>query len=511
VTCAAGVTEAGPAPISRLTSVEYRNTIAALFPKVALDVTSFTLPAEVATEGFTNTAETQTPSAALIEALSNNAESVAKAVTADLTKLLPCTPATPADETACGHQFVKDLGRRAFRGDFDAAEETDYDGLFDSSYTDWGFKTAVSLVLEAMLQSPRFLYRMESGTPAGTAVKLDSHEVASRLAYFLTDSMPDDALLAAADRDELADADAIEAHARRLMSAPGARSAVATFSSQWLRFDKMDALTKAPDLFPTFSATTAKALRDATTRYVDHLVWDEGQTLTALLTDDHAYVNADLAPIYGVAAPSGTELAYTELDASQRSGILTQAGMLAGFAHERTGAPVLRGVFVLDRLLCTPPPAPPRGVNTVLPELGAGSQLTTRQQLEQSHVNADCAVCHDAIDGVGFGFEKFDAIGKFRTTEFDLPVDDSGELRGTDVDGPFRGANELGQRLAGSAQVRECVSSQVLRYALAANRKSIDHCMVDGVTRAFDTAGGDLRELFVAVVKSDAFRFRQAE
>jgi hypothetical protein len=511
VTCATDTTYAGPAPLTRLTTVEYRNTLAALFPRVGLSVTNLTLPAEVATEGFTNTAETQTPSAALIEALSNNAHSVAEQVTADLTKLLPCSPASASEETACGHQFVRELGRRAFRGELSAADQTRYDNFFDGARRQWGFRSAVQLVVEAMLQSPKLLYRMEAGAPEGTALKLDSHELANRLAYFLTDSMPDDALLVAADRDELGDPVGLERHARRLLASRATRDAVSTFASQWLRFDRMDSMVKAPDLFPGFTQGTASSLKRATALYVERMVWDEGHTLHELLTDNHAYVNAEIAPIYAVAAPAGSEFALVELDASQRSGILTQAGLMAGFAHERADAPVLRGIFVLDRLLCTPPAAPPRGVNTVLPELGAGARLTTREQLEESHKNPGCAACHASIDGLGFAFGAFDAIGQHRTSEFGLPINDSGELRGTDVDGPFRGAVELGQKLAQSEQVRQCVANQLLRYALAATRMNLSPCMVDAIAKKFEASGGDLRELLIAVVTSDAFRYRQVE
>lgn len=509
-TCDSNATYAGPAPLARLTTLEYGNTIAALFPRSSLAVTDYTLPAEVATEGFTNTAETQTPSAELIEALSNNARAIADRVTGTLSQVLPCSPASPSEESACGRQFVREFGRRAFRGDFPAPDQSSYEGFFDESYGKWGFRVAVQLVIEAMLQAPKFLYRMEAGTAAGSAVKLGSHEIANRLSYFLTDTMPDDALLAAAERDELGEPAALEAQARRLFQGQAARDALSTFTGQWLRFDKLDTLMKAPDLFPAFSRETAAALKQATRRYVDDLVWDQGHDLRALLTDDHAYVNAAIAPLYDLTA-GGTELARAPVDGTKRSGILTQAGLLAGFAHERTGAPVLRGVFVLDRLLCMPPPSPPRGVNTVLPDLTAATGLTTRQQLEQTHVKEECIQCHDAIDGVGFGFESFDAVGKFRTTEFGMPVDDSGELRGTDVDGAFEGAVELGLKLADSAQVRECVANQALRYALAAERDDVSRCMVDRVAKDFVASGEDLRELFIAVVKSDAFRYRQAE
>lgn len=511
VTCATDVKYAGAAPLARLTTVEYRNTIAALFPRSGLSVTSLTLPAEVATEGFTNTAETQTPSAALIESLSNNAHTVAEQVTADLTKVLPCSPASASEETTCGHQFLRELGRRAFRGEFDGADQSRYARFFDDAYGKWGFRSAVQLVVEAMLQSPKLLYRMEAGTPDGAALRLDSHELANRLAYFLTDSMPDDALLSAADKGELTDPSALEAHARRLLGSRSVRDAVSTFASQWLRFDKMDSMVKAQDLYPSFTQSTAQSLKRSTALYVERMVWDEGHTLRELLTDHHAYVNAELASIYDVAAPAGSELALVELDQTQRSGILTQAGLLAGFAHERADAPVLRGIFVLDRLLCAPPAAPPRGVNTVLPELAPNARLTTREQLEESHKIPGCAGCHASIDGLGFGFGAFDAIGKHRTTEFSLPIDDSGELHGTDVDGPFRGAVELGQKLAESEQVRQCVANQMLRYALAATRMSVSPCMVDSIAKKFAATGGDLRELLVAVVTSDAFRYRQGE
>lgn len=511
VTCATDTKYVGPAPLTRLTTVEYRNTLAALFPRSGLSVSGLTLPAEVATEGFTNTAETQTPSAALIEALSNNAHTVAEQVTADLTKLLPCSPTSAADEPACGRQFLRELGRRAFRGEFEAADQTRYTRFFDDAYGKWGFRSAVQLVVEAMLQAPKLLYRMEAGTPDGAGLRLDSHELASRLAYFLTDSMPDDALLAAADRDELANASALESHARRLLAGRSARDAVSTFASQWLRFDKMDSMVKAPDLYPTFTQRTAQSLKRSTALYVERMVWDQGHTLRDLLTDHHAYVNADIASIYDVAPPAGTEFALVELDSTRRSGILTQAGLLAGFAHERADAPVLRGIFVLDRLLCAPPSAPPRGVNTVLPELTANARMTTREQLEESHKSPACAGCHASIDGLGFAFGGFDAIGKHRTTEFGLPIDDSGELHGTDVDGPFQGAVELGQKLAESEQVQQCVANQVLRYALATTRMSVSPCMVDGIAKKFAATGGDLRELLVAVVTSDAFRYRQVE
>jgi len=510
--CGTGSTVPGPAPLAHLTSTQYGKTLHDLFPTVSFGADVLTLPAEISTEGFTNNAATQTPSAELIEDLSSNAHAIATAAVQTPAKILPCSPASAAEETDCGHQFVSTFGKRAFRRPLASEEVGRYGAFFDASYKQWGFQTALRMVIEGMLQAPSFLYRVEIGG-ASTAgpLALTAHEMAIRLSYFLINSMPDDALTQAADRGDLADAAAVEREARRLLQAPGARDAVASFHGQWLRFDKMDSLTKAPDLFPTFSPATASAMKDATAKYVDHLFWDEGFTLPTLLTDGHAYVNDVLAPLYGASAPKGADLGWIAVDAAQRSGILTQAGLLAGFAHQRNDAPVLRGVFVMDRLLCAAPPAPPPNVNTALPELKADAKLTTRQQLEQSHVAATCAGCHASIDGIGFGFENYDAVGAFRTSELGLPVDSTGELKGSDIDGVFHGAVDLGKKLASSEQVRECVSTQWLRYALGVTREEIEGCMVAPIVKAFADSGYDLRELLVATAKSDAFRYRPVE
>jgi hypothetical protein len=511
-TCAArpGVV-AGPAPLARLSNAEYRNTLRDLFPKVTLPLADLDLPAEVATLGFTNTAEAQSPSAEVVEAAQESAQIVAKAAVADLTKILPCRPAGAADEPACGRQFLASFGKQAFRRPLTEDEIAKYGRFFTDAHGKWGFATAIRLVVEAFLQAPHFLYRIELGAPAragDAAAPLGPYELATRLSYFLTDSTPDAALLAAADAGKLGTPAGVEAEARRLLGDAKTRAAVASFHAQWLRFDMMDNLVKSKELYPKFTPATATAMKAAAQKYVERLFWDEGRTLEAFLTDDHAFVNDALAPVYNVAAPMGATLAWTKLDAAQRAGILTQAGLLAGFAHERSSAPVLRGIFVLDRLLCARPPAPPAEVDTALPELEPGTKLTTRQQLERSHSSAECAGCHKSIDGAGFGFENYDAVGAWRTTELGLPVDPRGELVGTDVDGPFTGAAELGKRLATSEQVRACVARQWLGYALAASRQQVDDCALEPIAKAFSGAKGDLRELLVAIAKSDAFRHR---
>jgi hypothetical protein len=316
--------------------------------------------------------------------------------------------------------------------------------------------------------------------------------------------------MASADNGALMDAKTVETQARRLIATPRARDLVADFHRQWLQLDKTKNLKKAADLFPKFDAAMANDLRQGVLGWVDKVFWDEGHTLSAFLTDKHAMVNDALAPVYGVKAPGSSQLTWTDVPADQRSGILTQAGLLAAFAHERNDAPVRRGVFVLDRLLCSPPPAPPINVNTAGAEAKAGANLTTRQMLEQTHTGATCVSCHKVIDGTGFGFENYDALGAYRTTEAGQKVDARGTLYGSDVDGSFEGALELGKKLASSAQVQRCVSAQWLAFALATTHEQIDECVVEPIVQRFISKGQDMRELLVAVATSDAFRFRPA-
>ncbi|MDX2019403.1 MAG: DUF1592 domain-containing protein [Deltaproteobacteria bacterium] len=507
-----GRSPVGPAPLVRLTNRQYVNTLNDLFAGFTLPADQLTLPAESVTKGYSRVADVQAPSAALIDALQRNAATVATVVTADVTKLVSCTPTDAASESACGRTFLARFGKQVFRRPLTAEETTRYLARFEAARTQWGFASAVSVLVSGLLQSPNFIYRPEFDATSSSKdpTLVNSYAFASRLSYFLTDGPPDAALMASADTGALVDVATIDKHARRLMATPRARALVAEFHRQWLQFDRLKDLKKAPDLFPKFDGAMASALAQSTLSWVDKVFWDEGHTLSAFLTDNHAFVNDALAPIYGVKAPASSQLSWMEVPADQRSGILTQAGLLAAFAHQRNDAPVLRGVFVLDRLLCAPPAAPPINVNVGAAEAKPGAILTTRQMLEQTHTGPACAACHKVIDGAGFGFENYDAIGGFRTTEAGQDVDARGELFGTDIDGTFNGAVELGKKLAGSTQVQRCLTSQWLAFALATTHEELDECVVEPIVQRFAAKGHDLRELLVAIATSDAFRFRPA-
>ncbi|NOU32455.1 MAG: DUF1592 domain-containing protein [Polyangiaceae bacterium] len=476
-----------------------------LFPGLTLPVVN--LPQEAVVGGFLNNARGQAPSPTLIEQLQENASAIAALAVASPTKVLPCTVAAPTDEVPCGHKFIETFGKRAFRRPLAPEERDRLEANFDASRASYGFPVALRMAIETMLQAPQFLYLVEVGEiePDGR-YRLGPYEIASRISYFIWNTMPDDALIADAEAKKLDTAAGVDAAARRLLADPRAHEAVATFQEQWLRLGKIDSLSRNTTSFPWWNDGSSADLLSSTRTYVDYLFWERGK-LGDYFTDSNGFVNDNLAKLFGAAAPGGTKQTRVPLDPTQRSGIITYPGLMAAFAHSLDDSPVQRGVFVLDRFLCAPPDPPPPNVNQSPPAQGP-TPKTTRDRFAQTHEQGSCANCHKYIDGVGFGFEHYDATGAWRTTDSGQPVNASGELTRTDVDGPFNGATELAKKLATSRQVQTCVARQWLRYSLGLDTIEINDAMTKPVAQAFVDRGLDVRELVVAVATSDAFRYR---
>ncbi len=504
----------GPQPgtpvLLRLTNQQYRNTLNDLFSGITM-VPDAALPGENYIEGFNTNGGGQTSTLGHLEIYHSVAKQLGSYVAANaVATVAPC--ANGASEDSCADAFIKSWGKKVFRRPLAADEAMRLSALYRSAKASSTHAIGIGITLEAMLLAPQFLFRLEqSGMAAvGQPIALGSHEIASRLSYLLWDTMPDSTLMAAADGDRLRTPEGIETEARRLMGNARAKTVVARFHTQWLRLGMIDNdLEKDRKTYPTWAYNTGSDMGASVDRFVDYAFWSDGK-LATLLTDNHAHVNGQLAAIYGVPAPAAgtTGFALVETPPGQRAGILTQAGIMAALAKTITDSPVHRGVFVLDHLLCTQIPDPPADIPP-LPEPRVGEPArTTRQRVEQSHSNPTCAACHKMIDGIGFGFENYDAIGRYRTKENGIAVDSSGEFVGTDIDGRFDGAVDMGRKLAKSGQVMDCVAKQWFRYGFGRVEAPADACALSPIQDGFRASGGDMKGLLLTMVKSDAFRYR---
>lgn len=491
----------------RLTRQQYERSVAALLGDDSHPAASFN-PEPGSEQGFQNDAfslRVRGPEAAQFQAA---AQRLAKAAVAgDLTRFAPCASASLADAT-CTSTIVASFGAQVFRRPLTANEQQRYVELFQLGASKRDGLLGLEVVVEAMLQSPHFLYRSELGAdPQNGSVALTDHEVATLLAYTFTEGPPDAELTALANSGALRTGSNLESEARRLLATQGARSAL------WEPYRQMFELTALPDapkdaaVFPDFD-NAREDLAASAKAFVEHVLFDGDARLATLLTSNQVFVNQRLAPFFGVTS-SATELEGLA-GPGTHPGLLGHPAVMSVLAARTRTSPVNRGRFVRQRLLCHHIAEPPPNVDTQLPVLEPG--LTARQQLDAKTSGAACVGCHALMNPVGFGFETLDGIGRHRQTDNGQPIDDSGLLSDTrDIDGPFHGTAELATKLASSAQVQECLAVQNFRYVLGRPETGADACAITQIRDRFVSAGLDLKELYVAVAASPAFVTRKAD
>jgi hypothetical protein len=501
--------EPGDAPIRRMTRAEYNNTVRDLLGDDSRPASSF-VPEEEAL-GFNNQATSLGVTQLLAEQMMNAAEAISAKAVSDLSALMPyCDPAT-AGEDACATMFIDRFGKRAFRRPVTPDEAARFFQLFAWGRATYDFASGLGLVIQAMLQSPHFLYRVEMGMPdpvEADVVPLGPYEIASRLSYLIWNSMPDDDLFAAADAGELATKDQIAAQARRMLEHPRARQAVANFHSQWLKLTHIETVAKAQATYPLYHDGLRSLWKQETEAFLEHVVFDGEGDVATLLSAPYSMMNAELAAFYGVAnPPSGEAFERVDLDPNERAGLLTQASLLAVNAKPNQSSPVHRGKFVREMLLCQLLPPPPNNVEIKPPEVKPG--VTTRERFKEHSANPECASCHVLMDPIGFGFENYDGIGLWRDKDQGLPVDAGGALFATkDIDGTFNGAVELAKRLAESAEVRQCVATQWFRFGYGRAEGKTDACAMAEIQGAFAASGDNIKELLVGLTQTEAFLYR---
>jgi Protein of unknown function (DUF1592)/Protein of unknown function (DUF1588)/Protein of unknown function (DUF1587)/Protein of unknown function (DUF1585)/Protein of unknown function (DUF1595) len=496
----------------RLTHRQYDNAITDLLGLRAGAETDFVDDQEFF--GFDNNAQNLSVPANQVLRYRATAERIAQEAAADLSAVKRAVPCVAAGaNAACRDSFVSEFLKLLFRRPLSDAERTRYRALFDEGndlYAEGeAFARGVRIVLEAALQSPAFTYRAElRDTPLdGRVLPLDGHELAARLSLTLWASVPDAALMRKADANQLASEAQVEAEARRMLEDPKAARVLDDFHAQWLELGKLR-FDKDPATFPDFDkASFETSARQEMLQFSRHVA-QQGESIGALFTAPYTFVDAQLAELYGVSAPQ-SGFARVELDPTERAGLFTQVGFLAGHADALDSSPIHRGAYIQKRVLCTTFGALPADVG-MLPPRG-GELVTTRDRVEAKTEPPQCQFCHGRINPAGFAFEAFDTLGQHRTRDHGEQVDASGTLRLDGKDVSFDGAVQFARALAESESARRCYETQWFRYGLGRGEADDDLCLLDEIDARTQREGGSVKELLVSLTLSRAFRFRAQE
>jgi hypothetical protein len=450
---------------------------------------------------------------------------------ASRSKIFICQPKGPRDEAACANRIVENLARRAFRRPVTAEDVNPLMAFYKAGYAAGGFDVGVRDALSAILASPHFLYRVESGDVAGGTRTLSDLELASRLSFFLWSSLPDDELLKLASEKRLSNPDVLTAQVSRMLADPRAESLSDDFAFQWLHLSKLDEITPDRAQFPHASGLLDPRgmFKEELRLFIDSVLrpsaYAQGtptirlaqgrpeqgrgtssvegrsdRSVLDLLTADYTFLNERLAMHYGIETVKGSHFRRVTLDDKARHGLLGKGAILMLTAYPNRTSPVVRGAWILDRLLGTPPPEPPLEVPTL------------RARLEQHREKATCFACHGVMDPLGLALENFNAVGQFRINDPDTqtPIDPAGQLPdGTTIKGP----DDLRRALVDRPdhQFVQALTENLMTYALG---RSLDYHDMPTVRRIVRKAVADnytFKSIVLGVISSDAFRKREAE
>lgn len=496
--------EIGVSGLRRLTVAEYDATVRDLVG-YAVDSES-ALPEDLRTP-YDNDYTLQLASEALITSADVLAGEIAEAVIADASLrdgVVPCSPSGP-DDSDCYREFVTTFGRRAFRRPLSDEEIEGFMRFVDHGVTSDDFYVAVDSGLRAFFQHPSFLYRVELGTEVEGepgVFRLTDYELATRASYLLIGSTPPNWLLDDAEAGKLSDRAGIQAVVNKLIDDDKTLDRVARFHAMWMSYEK---LPHAPDL--------TNAMQQETRALIERVIFDEQRPWVDMLTSSETYLTPELATHYGLPAPSGGA-GWVDYGDSGRLGLLSQGSFLSAVAKFDDTSPTQRGLLIRTRLFCIEVSRPPPDlmVNTDEPPEGPDPDACKVERYDMWKTDG-CKACHAQLEPVGFGLENYDSAGRYREHEPDRPdcaIDGAGTLDGV---GDFSGPAELAEMLIEAGKVDECVSTQLLRFALG--RYELDEEDKNFAKRVTQDATGEngleMRKLLVELVSSDAFRHRREE
>ncbi|MCB9708373.1 MAG: DUF1592 domain-containing protein [Myxococcales bacterium] len=518
-----GNTDLGPRRMALLTASQYLNTLLDVLPSTLSLPAESALPPDLKVDGFGSVGAS---TAALAPTGIEKYEMVAMDVASRLITVCPyhadrnqpvcegwrqrrmaffgCSDGELTD--ACVAEWVIRFGRRTWRRPLTDAEVSQMSALWKSLAIKFGDPwRGLEFVLSAFLQSPHLLYRVEYGEPdsEGTQWRYTGYEMASRLAFTLWDRGPDDALLAAAESGELLSADGVRLQVDRMLDDPRARYGLSGFLNEYLALDRVTDAPKDTLTYPELTNTLRVSMQTELRMLFEDTVFENDGSFLDLFVTHKTFLNPELAGFYGVPAPQEGWAEGEFPVAAKRGGWLSRAATLFANAHAVRTSPTLRGLFVRQNMLCQSVGSPPPNVVNALEIEPEGGPRTLRSQLEDLHAKDPvCAGCHQRMDPVGFAFENFNAIGKYRDLDNGLPVDSSTELDGIAVNG----ATELGAALSKHPDTVPCLVKRLYRYATGRIEESREGTAIKDLSAAFEADGYRFKSLVSDLLVSDAFR-----
>ncbi|MDW8364081.1 MAG: DUF1592 domain-containing protein [Myxococcales bacterium] len=506
-----------PAPttrFARLSHVQWENATTDLLRLPEPSGLSSTFKNDAVSGTFRNNGAELVVDSDLWQDYQNAAETLASRVTSSpeaIARLLPTD--APEDAAARARALVETLGMRAHRRPLTTEQRDRYLALFETGpdvYPDMEpFAAGTRVFLEALLQSPWFLYRVEASTEVRDGViPLDGWEIASRLSFALWNTMPDESLFRAAADGSLGTAEGVRAQAERMLDDPRARAMVTQMHHELLEMDRWLDLRRSRTLFPAFDEQVPASLVVEGHRFVEHVVFDAEGTLTTLLTAPYTFADERLARIYGLEGDFGPEPRRVELDPDRRAGILTQLGFLAANASSTDTDPIHRGVYINRKVLCANLPPPPG--TSALSEDDVSLPLRERIHNQTRLCGATCHV--QLINPIGFAFEHYDAIGAWRDTDpAGRPINARDTYRFDSGERSFDGAVELAHLMVAEFDTHRCYVQHWLEYLHGRMPARIDGALVGRLAHASRAGAMSVRDLIVELVASDAFRTRSPD
>ena len=425
-------------------------------------------------------------------------------------RIFICRPSKPGDEESCAERILAAVIRRAYRRPVTPADLKRPMEFYRKARAEEGFEAGIESALSAVLVSPEFLFRIEqdpAGVAPSTAYRIDDLALASRLSFFLWSSIPDDELLETAERGALHKPKVLEQQTRRMLADVRSQNLVNNFAEQWLYLRNLESITPDLRLFPDFDDNLRQAFRRETEMHFESVLREDRSVLDLLKTD-HTFLNERLAKHYGIPHVYGDRFRRVALDRDdERGGLLRQGSVLTVTSYATRTSPVLRGKWVLENILGTPPPPPLPDV-PALKDNTVSATLSVRERLSEHRANATCATCHNQIDPPGFALENFDAVGRWRTVEEGKPVDASGGLpdgsKFTGVDGLEEGVLNRPEIFVGT------LTEKLLTFALGRGVEPYDAPAIRKIVRDAQAADYRFSAIIVGVARSTPFTMRKS-